>query len=649
MRFSTTDYALYYLAKGLSIFFRYMPVEVALFIGRRFGMLFSLLNKKRYRIAYANLKAAFSDIYSPAEIKGLLKKAYANIGQGVVDVFLLPKINKAYIEKYITFEDFEIAEKVLAKGKGMIFLTAHFGTWEISHAALPYKGLAYKGIAREQKPYLLNRLLNDYRQIHGCRIVMKGPAIKEALRALRRNDIVGMLVDQDAGKNGIFTDLFGRPASWHRGVIEMALKTGAAIVPGFAIRERGPYIRFKIFPPLQLSEHLDTEAAVKDGLSQYARILEDILRRYPHQWLWQHRRWKSTPIRDVILLNDGRTGHLRQSEACLEQLRQIWQDRGYNSDNIRSRIIDVEFKNRLSRYLLFLRARLLPLYGQGSMRCLRMTLRPDSYKQIAGVYADMVISCGSSTAAVNLFLSRENNAKSIAIMKPGRIGSRHFDLTIVPKHDHPKQRDNQVITETALNFLNTNNPKEHMAYIQGRIGPVYKKLICLLIGGDTKNFQLRPESIKSITEQIIRASKEYDVEILVSTSRRTSEDIESFLKQRLAPEPRCRVLIIANEDNPKGMLEAMLGVSDIVIVSEDSISMISEAVSSRGYRIVFRQGDYKDKKHNFFIRYMAQAGYIETARYHNIYDSVKSALDCDLKQPILDESLKIKKALERII
>ena len=261
MEFSTGDYLLYYLAKAVSCFFRAMPVKLALFIARRLGVFFSIVSPKRYRIAYANLKSALAEDYKPKELKRILRRTYANIGQGIVDLFLLPKIDNRYIERYIKFENFDIAKEVLKNQKGLIFLTAHFGTWEISHVAMPYKGLAYKGIAREQKPYHLNELLNNYRQLHGCKIIMKGPAVKEALRTLRSNGIVGMLVDQDAGKKGVFTDLFSRPASWNNGVMEMALKTGAVIVPGFAIREKGPFIRFIMFNPIKLREDIDKKEA----------------------------------------------------------------------------------------------------------------------------------------------------------------------------------------------------------------------------------------------------------------------------------------------------------------------------------------------------------------------------------------------------
>ena len=649
MKSSIGDYLVYYAAKGLSLFFRRMPLGLAIFIGRRLGVFFMFFNRKRYRIAYANLKAALGDTYYPKKLQSILKNTYANIGQGIVEVFLLPRIDRSYIERFIEFEGFDIAYDVLSKGKGLIFLTAHFGTWEVSHAALPYKGLGYMGIARRQKPYILDDILNSYRQSHGCRIIMKGPAIKEALRTLRLNGVVGMLVDQDAGKSGLFTEFFGRPASWHRGVIEMAIKSGAEITPGFAIRGKGPYVKFKLLSPLNLKRDGSIEDAVMDGMNQYTHILENTIRQYPDQWLWQHRRWKSTPVREVILLHDKRTGHLRQSEKVVEIIKQIWRERGYSPDSIRTKVIDVEFKKGLYGKTLSLISNLSNNYCQGCMNCLRFKLKHDSYDKIIKSYADIVVSCGSSTAGVNLLLSKESNAKSIVVMRPPLAGIRHFSLAIVPRHDRPAQKDNVVITEAALNMMDEGRLRFFAHKLKEKIGPVEKKAVGILIGGDTRNFRMSVEKIKYVVEGVIKICNDFDMETLISTSRRTPKTIEDYLKDRMSSEGRCRLLTIANEHNPPGSVEAILDLSDIVLVSEESVSMISEAVSSKGYRVVFRQGDYSDKKHNFFINNLEKSGYVETAACENIYDSMKKAIDQGARQPILDDTVRVKKALERIL
>jgi len=649
VKFSTDDYLLYYLAKAVSCFFRAIPVKLALFIARRLGAFFSIVSPKRYSIAYANLKSALVKDYKPKELNKILKRTYANIGQGIVDLFLLPKIDNQYIERYIKFENFNIAKEVLKDQKGLIFLTAHFGTWEISHAAMPYKGLAYKGIAREQKPYHLNELLNYYRQLHGCKIIMKGPAIKEALRTLRSNGIVGMLVDQDAGKKGIFADLFSRPASWNNGVMEMALKTGAVIVPGFAIREKGPYIRFIMFDPIKLREDIDKKEAIIDGFKQYASILERMIRKYPEQWLWQHRRWKSTPVRNVIILNDNRTGHLRQSETVLRGIRDIWERKGYAREDIRAKVVDVEFKNLFFKKILSVCGNLASARCQGCMRCLAANLKKSSYETLMQSYADIVISCGSSTAAVNILLSKENNAKSIVIMKPMFIALNRFNLAIIPKHDKPKIAENVVITNGALNLVDSKSLRFYADKLKDRLGMLKERRIGLLLGGDAKNFKMDYKAVEAIADNLIKAAAEHDAEILITTSRRTPRYIEELLRKKFSSKERCRLLVIANEENSKGAVESILGLSDVVLVSEESISMISEAASCKSYTIVFTQGGYEDKRHTAFLDDLHGNGFIDIAASRNIYDSVSDVFNTGKQQAVLNNFPKVEEALEKIL
>ncbi|MDD5504251.1 MAG: ELM1/GtrOC1 family putative glycosyltransferase [Candidatus Omnitrophica bacterium] len=642
-------YLLYFIAKGFALFFRAMPLGLSIAIARMLGICSMFINTKRYRISYANLKAALGHRYGPRQIKKILKNTYANIGQGMMEVFLLPGIDDSYIERYITFENFGIAQDVLARGKGLIFLTAHFGTWEISHAALPYKGLCYKGIARQQKPYILDNLLNSYRQSHGCRILIKGPAIKEALRTLRSNGIVGMLVDQDAGKKGIFTDLFKRPASWHRGVVEIALRSGAGIVPGFAIRQKGPYVKFKLFPALCLKSHLPDEEAIADAMVQYAAVLEDMISAYPDQWLWQHRRWKSTTVRKVIVLNDKKTGHLKQSQKVAEIIRCIWQERGYDPDGIRVDIIDVEFKNGTRKHMLSALANFSSIFCQGCMRCARAALKEASYERLIKSYADIYISCGSSTASVNLLFGRENNAKSIAVMKPASAAVRYFDLVIAPRHDGLRPGKNVVVTDAALSIIR----KDKLSLCQSRKlftpDTGSKGSIGVLMGGDTKNFVMDINKVSEIIESAVRICSERNMDLFVSTSRRTPAHISDYLKKRLSAPAVCKLLVIANEYNPPLAVESILALSDILLVSEESVSMVSEAASSRGYSIVFRQGDYRSKRHNRFLSGLEKAGYIQTAGYKDVYDAVIKALELGLRQNIVDDDSRVKKALEGLI
>lgn len=646
---SSGDYLLLFLAKGLSLFFRIMPIGVALFIARRLGELSMFFNLKRRRIAYGNLKAAFADRYSLKELKKILRRTYANIGQGLIEVLLLPKMDERYVERYIKFENFHFAKDALKRGKGLIFLTAHFGNWEVSNVALPLRGFSYKAIAREQKPFLLNELLNSYRESKGCKILLKGPAVREAIRTLRSNGIVGMLVDQDAGKNGIFVKLFGREASWHRGVMEMAMKTGASVVPGFAIREKGPYIRFKLFKPIELPAGGDKNEIIKEGFRQHVAALETMIRDYPDQWLWQHRRWKSTPVRKIVVLNDGRTGHLRQSEAVVKKLREIWVKKGYAPGDLCAKVIDVGFKKAPYRQLLAFSCNLSSFYCQGCMGCLRFCLNEQSYKELIRSYADIVVSCGSSTAAVNLMMSQESNAKSVVVMKPPFIRLKRFDLLIVPWHDNPPRLKNAVVTNGALNLIDKESLRYNSRKLQEKVGRLRERVIGVLIGGSTKDFTMDRESIDILLDNLMKASTEYDCDILLTTSRRTPKDIEDLLKQKLGREARCKLLVAVNEEKIEGAVEGILGLSGLVLVSQDSISMVSEAASSGIHTIVFKQKGLQNQRHERFLKNLSRNNFIAISDTGEVYSAISDYFKNKPKQHLLDDSSKIEKALEKLI
>lgn len=629
--------------------FRAMPITMALFIGRRLGGLSRFFNKKRGRIAYANLKAALGPRYTPAQLAAILRRTYANIGQGIVEVMILPKLGERYLRKYITFEDFHLADDALKTGKGLIFLTGHFGNWEIANVALPLKGFTYKAIARQQKPYLINELLNTYRQSKGCKIISKGPGVKEVLRALHANGIVGMLVDQDAGKDGVFVELFGRDASWHRGVFEFALKTGATVMPGFALRQKGPRIVFKVFEPIRLSQHGQKEDIIKDAFRQHIAALEAMIEKAPEQWLWQHKRWKSTPVRNVLILNDKRIGHLRQSEAVLRKIRQIWVRRGYRSQDIRSKVIDIDIKNRLCRGLLSLTNNLSGRYCQGCLGCLRTCLSAGSYKDVVGEYADIVISCGSSTAGVNFILAKENNARSVVIMKPANMGIKKFDLAIIPAHDKPPRGKNIVITEGALNLIDKEYMRANAQEILKATGPLRKKVIGVLIGGSTKDFSMRADCVDMVLKGLLDAADEFDCDILLTTSRRTPEDIEGLIRDRLKGSNRCKLLLIANEKNIEGAVEGILELSHIALVSQESISMVSEAASSTAYTLVFNQGTDRNIRHRDFLSGLKGNGHIEISDCSDIHRAIAGIFTKGPEMRILDDMSKIEGPLERLL
>jgi KDO2-lipid IV(A) lauroyltransferase len=131
--------------------------------------------------------------------------------------------------------------------------------------------------------------------LNGSRVIPKKRAVREIIKGLNKNEIVGILADQDGGRNGVFVNFFGRKASTPEGAIAFALKTGCAVLPTFIIREDGARHTFKIEPPIHITRSGNYEMDIKTNLQTWTDILESYIRRYPEQWLWIHKRWKTQP------------------------------------------------------------------------------------------------------------------------------------------------------------------------------------------------------------------------------------------------------------------------------------------------------------------------------------------------------------------
>ncbi len=596
------NYIIYFLVNLTAYFFRLFPLYFSLYIGKTLGFLMYIFYNKRRRIAYSNLKAAFSKKFSPQEIKRINKNCFLNLALTIVEILRIPKLSQEYIKEYIEIEGKENMDKAISKGKGVILVTAHFGNWELLALVEAMIGYPMKVLAREQKHPQLNRMLNRYREAKGCKVVHKGIQIREIIHSLRNNQIVGILVDQDAGRGGIYVDFFNRPTSTPRGLISIASKTGADIIPVFIIRKTGPYHKMVMEEPLELEADVVEESQVdfvrklepakkmrfSDGvnLQKFNRVLEKYIEKYPSQWLWLHKRWKSTPLRNILILNDGKPGHLNQARAVVESIRKALENKFGKLAEIRVKIVDVKYKSFIHK--LFLNFGSF-LNCQGGMRCVKFALDKVTFSNLIKTYADIIISCGASVAGLNLFMREENNAKSIVLMNPGKFLIGKFDLAVVPAHDRVRPGYNTVITQAALNMINEEYMQDGIETLQAAGCRLQdeKLKIGVLIGGDTKNYLLTKELTDTVLTQILKVAEELDADLLVTTSRRTSKEIDNLIKKRLQNEPRCKLLVIANEKNIEEVVPGILGLSDIIVASGESISMVSEAASSGKRVIVF--------------------------------------------------------------
>jgi KDO2-lipid IV(A) lauroyltransferase len=197
----------------------------------------------------------------------------------------------ANIHEWIRYEGYEHFAEAMRRGRGVLFATAHLGNWELSAFAHALLSRPMSVIARPLDNRRIDELMTRRRTLSGNTIIDKREFARPILQALRENQAVGILVDQNASpENGTFVNFFGVPACAFTGFAKLAARSGAAVIPGFALwseRERRYVLRFD--PPLEIT---GDEAADTARIQQH---LEEVIRHYPDQWLWIHRRWRTRP------------------------------------------------------------------------------------------------------------------------------------------------------------------------------------------------------------------------------------------------------------------------------------------------------------------------------------------------------------------
>lgn len=285
------------LALGVALPMAYLPLWISYPLGEALGRLAFVLDRRHRKVAIDNLALAFGDLYRPDEILAMARSTFRCLGQTFVDTCRLGRLSPQALAAMVRVEGAEVLESPKARGRGIIYVTGHFGPWEYL-PALPALSAHFAGesltvVARPLDNPYLDRLLHALRKRWGSRIVDKGEAMKVVSDALRRGGDVGVLIDQHvAQREGVLVNFFGHPACTTPAPAFWALRSGAAVVPIVILREgRG---RFRVLLGKEVTA-LRTGVVKEDVAALTAAMtsaLEELIRRRPEQWFWVHRRWK---------------------------------------------------------------------------------------------------------------------------------------------------------------------------------------------------------------------------------------------------------------------------------------------------------------------------------------------------------------------
>jgi KDO2-lipid IV(A) lauroyltransferase len=273
-----------------------LPRPLARAFAISIGQAVYLLHAKLRRVGMRNLEMAFPDM-SRAERKRILRGEFTSLGRQLAELCQFPRYTLENIDQVVVYDGLENYEKAYAAGKGVLFLTAHFGGWELSAFMHSLHGHWMHVVMRPMDNEYLNGLIQHYRTMRGNKMVDKDDFVRGLLSAMKAGEAVGILMDTNmTPPQGIFVDFFGIAACTASGLARIALRTDAAVVPGFTIWDEalGKY-RLRFDPAVELIRTGDLEADILANTQQFTSIIEHYVRKYPEQWLWVHRRWKTRP------------------------------------------------------------------------------------------------------------------------------------------------------------------------------------------------------------------------------------------------------------------------------------------------------------------------------------------------------------------
>ena len=256
------------------------------------------LDFRHRHIAEVNLKIAFPDL--PArDRKRIARRSFQNTAMNLLEVSKLPDLTSQNISSLVTYDatnglnNFKAA---LEKGKGILYLTGHFSSWELLPAAHALHGHPLSFITRPLDNIRLNRYLLKIRESKGNRVINKKNSARQILTNLKSDGSTGILMDQNTSlQEGIFVDFFGIPAATTTGMATFALRTDAPVLPGYLTPMRNGRYTIKFLPPLEISRTGDMNLDLKVNTRQFNEVLEQIIREQPESWLWGHKRWKYQP------------------------------------------------------------------------------------------------------------------------------------------------------------------------------------------------------------------------------------------------------------------------------------------------------------------------------------------------------------------
>jgi Kdo2-lipid IVA lauroyltransferase/acyltransferase len=279
-----------------------LPRRAARLAGASFAAMVYSLQPRLRRIANFNLQIAFPE-WNERQRAAVIREMVRQIGWMIGEFSQFPKYTRETIENIVTIDGPENFAAAQSRGRGVLFLTGHMSAWELAPFAHALYGHPLHFLVRPIANRRVDGLINRYRCLSGNQPIDKNRAARAIFKALADGGTVGILSDHNTSPDeGVFVDFFGVPASTTSGLARIALRTDAAVVPGFLCwDEKAARYRLQFAPAVELVRTANEDDDVRENTARFNRVIETYIRAHPGQWLWIHKRWKTRPAGEKSL------------------------------------------------------------------------------------------------------------------------------------------------------------------------------------------------------------------------------------------------------------------------------------------------------------------------------------------------------------
>ena len=275
--------------------FHFIPLSVRKGFFLAIFFIFYHVGIKNRLITLHNLMRSFPEKNSE-EIVRIAKGVYRHFAVVAAEFFDLPYITKDNMHEWVDVEGLEHYRAAIAKGKGLLTIVAHFGNWELMTIAVPMYLQPIDIVYRPLDNAVIDNMVEYVRTVQGNSLITKGGSGKKIMEFLKGNHLIGILSDQNvAHYEGVFVDFFGRSACTGVGLAVMAIRSGAPVLPIFMARQKSGKYKLIIKSAIEAICTDDYDADLVVNTQRFAKIVEEVVREYPEQWFWMHRRWKTQP------------------------------------------------------------------------------------------------------------------------------------------------------------------------------------------------------------------------------------------------------------------------------------------------------------------------------------------------------------------